>query len=309
MADCQPVASFCAWQGQRHQARNGQTNGHDDLLAARHLDAEASRRRGLIAYARAGHRSGRLSRRPRCSPAGRGWLRSDRNDPRIPDRAAGIRRCRAALSYPHRRSRRGALLPHSDAVVHSAATPVWTDISVDQMLSDNVIATRTLVRHAAAAKVSAFVFFSSIAAFGTIRTPVLTEAEPSVNVDTYGMSKLLGEKLLQDFADALPSLSIRLPTVIGRGSKHNWPSEALRKLKAGEPLEIAIPTRRSTMSCTRATSRRWLLRRSSADLAAPTWWSLAPPDERRPLRQCTCLLMPPARPRRSPHKRVIVAPS
>ena len=53
---------------------------------------------------------------------------------------------------------RGALLPHSDAVVHSAATPAWTDISVDQMLSDNVIATRTLVRHAAAAKVSAFVF-------------------------------------------------------------------------------------------------------------------------------------------------------
>ena len=136
---------------------------------------------------------------------------------------------------------RGALLPHSDAVVHSAATPVWTDISVDQMLSDNVIATRTLVRHAAAAKVSAFVFFSSIAVFGTIRTSVLTEAEPSVNVDTYGMSKLLGEKLLQNSADALPSLSIRLPTVIGRGSKHNWPSEALRKLKAGEPLEYFNP--------------------------------------------------------------------
>ena len=93
---------------------------------------------------------------------------------------------------------RGALLPHAEAIVHTAATSAWTDISVDQMLTDNVVATRALVRHALADKVSAFVFFSSISAFGTIRAPVLTETEPSVNVDAYGLTKLLGEKLLQE---------------------------------------------------------------------------------------------------------------
>jgi nucleoside-diphosphate-sugar epimerase len=93
------------------------------------------------------------------------------------------------------------------------------------------------VRHALAGNVSGFVFFSSILAFGTIRAPVLTEAEPSINVDAYGMTKLLGEKLLQDAGGSLSSLSSRLPAVIGRGSKRNWPSEALRKLKAGEPLD------------------------------------------------------------------------
>jgi len=36
-------------------------------------------------------------------------------------------------------------------------------------------------------------------------------------------------------------LSIRLPAVIGRGSKRNWPSECLRKLKAGDPLEAFNP--------------------------------------------------------------------
>ena len=105
------------------------------------------------------------------------------------------------------------------------------------MLTDNVVATQALVRHALAAKASAFVFFSSISAFGTIRVPVLTETEPCVNVDAYGMTKLIGEKLLDESAGALPSLSIRLPAVIGRGSKRNWPSEALRKLKAGAPLD------------------------------------------------------------------------
>ena len=92
-----------------------------------------------------------------------------------------------------------------------------------------------------ATKASAFVFFSSISAFGTIRVPVLTEAEPCVNVDAYGLTKLIGEKLLEEAADGLPSLSIRLPAVIGRGSKRNWPSEGLRKFKAGAPLDYFNP--------------------------------------------------------------------
>ncbi len=136
---------------------------------------------------------------------------------------------------------RGALLPRSDAIIHTAATSAWSDTSVDQMLTDNVVATQKLVHHALDAKVSAFVFCSSISAFGTIRAPVLTEAEPCINVDAYGNTKLMGEKLLEGSADGLPSLSIRLPAVIGRGSKRNWPSECLRKLKADEPLDYFNP--------------------------------------------------------------------
>jgi nucleoside-diphosphate-sugar epimerase len=128
-----------------------------------------------------------------------------------------------------------------DAVVHAAATSAWTGISVDQMLVDNVSATQAIVQHARAAKASAFVFFSSVSAFGSIRASALTEAEPAIDVDAYGLTKLLGEKLLEDASNALPSLSIRLPAVIGRGSKRNWPSECLRKLKAGVPLEIFNP--------------------------------------------------------------------
>jgi nucleoside-diphosphate-sugar epimerase len=134
-----------------------------------------------------------------------------------------------------------APLPACEAIVHAAATSAWTGISVERMLTDNVAATQALVRQALDAKVSAFVFCSSISAFGTISAPVLTEAEPSVDVDAYGLTKLLGEKLLQDAAGALPSLSIRLPAVIGRGSKRNWPSEVLRKLKADAPLEFFNP--------------------------------------------------------------------
>jgi nucleoside-diphosphate-sugar epimerase len=154
-----------------------------------------------------------------------------------PDSAAAARRFHTVIAD----LARGALLPHTEVVVHAAATSAWRDISVDQMLTDNVVATRALVRHALAAKASAFVFFSSISAFGAIRAPVLAETEPCVNVDAYGMTKLLGEKLLAESAGSLPSLSIRLPAVIGRGSNRNWPSECLRILKAGELLEFFNP--------------------------------------------------------------------
>jgi nucleoside-diphosphate-sugar epimerase len=73
------------------------------------------------------------------------------------------------------------------------------------------------------------------------RSALLTENEPCANVDAYGTTKLLGEKLLEESAGSLPSLSIRLPAVIGRGSKRNWPSECLRELMAGEPPEYFNP--------------------------------------------------------------------
>jgi nucleoside-diphosphate-sugar epimerase len=128
-----------------------------------------------------------------------------------------------------------------DAVVHAAATSAWAGISVDAMLTDNLDVTQAVVRHAVAANVRMFVFCSSLSVFGTISAPVLTEDAPSVDVSAYGATKLLGERLLKDAALFLPSLSIRLPAVIGRGSKRNFPSESLRKLKAGEPLEFFNP--------------------------------------------------------------------
>ena len=134
-----------------------------------------------------------------------------------------------------------ALPAEIDAVVHTAATSIWHGVSVDQMLTDNVLATRTLVNHALRANARAFVFFSSVSAFGKVSADILNETVPTIGPDAYGATKLLGELHLADVADDLNSLSIRLPAIIGRGSKRNWPSEVLRKLSAGEPLSYFNP--------------------------------------------------------------------
>lgn len=132
-------------------------------------------------------------------------------------------------------------LPRTDFIVHAAATSIWSGITVDQMLIDNVQATRALVSQALRTEVKGFVYFSSLSTLGDISSSVVSEDTPSINPDVYGLTKLLGERLLTDVANQLPSLSIRLPAVIGPGSKRNWLSECVRKLKAGEPLSYLNP--------------------------------------------------------------------
>ncbi|MEM1044666.1 MAG: NAD(P)-dependent oxidoreductase [Pseudomonadota bacterium] len=133
------------------------------------------------------------------------------------------------------------LPPEIDAIVHTAATSIWHGISVDSMIADNVIATRALINHALDVKARAFIFFSSISAFGRVAVGALDESVPTTDPDAYGATKILGEQHLADVAARLPSLSIRLPAVIGRGSKRNWPSEVLRKLRAVEDLSFFNP--------------------------------------------------------------------
>jgi len=128
-----------------------------------------------------------------------------------------------------------------DAVVHTAATSIWHGIRVGQMVRDNVLATQILIDHALKVGAGAFLFYSSVSAFGKVGADMLDETVPTTDPDAYGATKLLGELHLADVADDLPSLSIRLPAVIGRGSKRNWPSEVLRKLRAGEPLTYFNP--------------------------------------------------------------------
>jgi nucleoside-diphosphate-sugar epimerase len=155
-----------------------------------------------------------------------------------PAEPAAARRFRVATGAIEDRT---ALPRDIDAIVHAAATSIWGGVSVDRMVTDNVLATQALVRHAQAVGVRTFVLLSSVSAFGTISAPLLSEAAPCVDPDAYGATKLLGEQMLADTGPGLSSLAIRLPAVIGRGSKRNWPSECLRKLQAGEPLAYFNP--------------------------------------------------------------------
>src|SRR5688572_4124976 len=83
-----------------------------------------------------------------------------------------------------------------DAVVHAAARSPLPGVTDEQIVHDNVVATERLVAHARRAGVRAFIFLSSLSVHGRIQVPVVDEATPIFEPDSYGLSKRQCEQLI-----------------------------------------------------------------------------------------------------------------
>jgi len=172
-------------------------------------------RRGydVVATYRSGHGQGaRLADMPNVA-----FLRADLRDPH------------ATLSGPF------------DAVIHAAATSIWSDITVDSMVADNVEATRALIAACAVWRCPRLVFLSSVSIYGPPVDPEIDETTPIRNPDAYGMTKLLGEAMLAERADELAGMSLRLPAVVGPGAHRNWLTVSAGKIKRGDPVSAFDP--------------------------------------------------------------------
>jgi UDP-glucose 4-epimerase len=91
-----------------------------------------------------------------------------------------------------------------NAVMHFAARTAVPESVRDPLryYENNVCKTRTLLQCCLAAHVERFVFSSSAAVYGTPQTPMAAEDAPTLPVNPYGTSKLMGEWMLRDAAAA-----------------------------------------------------------------------------------------------------------
>lgn len=128
-----------------------------------------------------------------------------------------------------------------DAIIHMAAASPETASSVHDFIHDNVLANENLVCLAKDAGVRSFIFFSSLSVYGEIEYDVVDEATPVVNPGAYGVSKLLGEMLLRESADAFASIALRIPAVLGLGASRHWLARAISNTKNGDDLRIFNP--------------------------------------------------------------------
>jgi nucleoside-diphosphate-sugar epimerase len=108
------------------------------------------------------------------------------------------------------------------------------------MVRDNASATANLVAYAATAGVKTFVYLSSLSIYGAIAGPKVDETTPIINPDTYGMTKFLGELMLQE-TSTLRSLSIRLPGILGPNPVRNWLTSVIERGRAGQEISIYNP--------------------------------------------------------------------
>jgi nucleoside-diphosphate-sugar epimerase len=124
------------------------------------------------------------------------------------------------------------------AVVHAAATSPAPGVTDADMVRDNVVATRRLLAQAETAGVTTFIYLSSLSIHGEVTGTELDETTPIVNPDTYGLTKLLGERMLAALAPKMRGLAIRLPGVLGRDSVRNWLTEVLAAARDGRDITV-----------------------------------------------------------------------
>jgi nucleoside-diphosphate-sugar epimerase len=159
-----------------------------------------------------------------------------------------------------------ALPTRLDAIVHAAARSPAPGVTPQDLQRDNVIATRRIVEHAVRAAVPKVIFFSSLSLYGRINAPVVDEDTPVTEPDQYGITKRVGEEMLAATGDALHSLSIRLPGVIGRRPVRNWLANVLAAAREGAEITIYNPEARFNNAVHVSDLGRWI-----AALLQRTW--------------------------------------
>lgn len=114
----------------------------------------------------------------------------------------------------------GELLTGVDVVFHLAARKYNTPgVTAEQIIDSNVTATWRLAEAASKAKVSKFVFTSSLYAYGSLGPKIMCEEDVPTPITLYGASKLMGENILRsiDFKSELNWAVARLLFVYGPG--------------------------------------------------------------------------------------------
>ncbi|MBW6523969.1 UDP-glucose 4-epimerase GalE [Sphingomonas sp. RHCKR47] len=92
------------------------------------------------------------------------------------------------------------------AIMHFAGSVVVPESVSDPLkyYRNNTAATRSLIESAVKAGVPHFIFSSTAATYGTPERVPVTETDPTVPINPYGMSKLMSEAMLRDIAAAHP---------------------------------------------------------------------------------------------------------
>lgn len=104
-----------------------------------------------------------------------------------------------------------------DAVFHCAAVLAHESPDPRFLWTSNVNGTQTVADCAAKNNVKSFVFISSNCLWGDGIGKPVREDEPPHPVEEYGLSKLIGEHVLQGYADKMNVTVFRSPTIMDAG--------------------------------------------------------------------------------------------
>jgi len=123
-----------------------------------------------------------------------------------------------------------------DAIIHVAALSPAPNIATNALVNCNVLGTQNLVEFGVRRAVKKFIFMSSVSLYGRVTDRILDERTPILEPDTYGATKLLGERLLAGNSDKMPAIALRLPGILGRNAHRAWIPTLVQKARRNDDI-------------------------------------------------------------------------
>lgn len=124
----------------------------------------------------------------------------------------------------------------ADFMIHTAAFISQKEQAMAKLVITNINGTKNCIDYALKAGIKKIVNFSSISVFGEVKSDIVNEQTDCTNVNTYGLSKLVGELLLKEVEDTVSSVNMRLPGIIGVGAQGPWISRVVTSALNNEPI-------------------------------------------------------------------------
>tara|TARA_Y100000768_G_scaffold383295_2_gene365181 strand:- start:1341 stop:2204 length:864 start_codon:yes stop_codon:yes gene_type:complete len=131
-----------------------------------------------------------------------------------------------------------------DALIHCASAVPAYNYNNKKMEQIDVLGFKKILKICKTNNCKKIVFFSAISIYGRkIRRKNITESDKPNPKDIYSKNKLKCEKMLKKYSQTINSeiLILRLSALLGPGSKNNFLSSALKKIKDDKKISIKNP--------------------------------------------------------------------
>lgn len=132
------------------------------------------------------------------------------------------------------------LTEHFDVIIHAAGSLPFKEQDFRQFKRNNIDAMENILTFAKRTSVKRIIFLSTIGVYGEFRDEIIDESADRINPDAYGVTKYVAECLLHAEPE-IESISLRMPGIIGKGSRGVWLPDTVEKFRRNEEVKIYSP--------------------------------------------------------------------
>ena len=130
-----------------------------------------------------------------------------------------------------------------DIIIHCATVHPFSRRLPNALdyVDSNINATRNLLDYGLSCSAKLFIYLSTVTIHGNILVKELNENTPQHEPNLLGMTKYLAERVVETYADRLPSVILRLPGIVGPellALQRPWLCSVLQKAIRNEPIRI-----------------------------------------------------------------------